>query len=146
MITISLNSTKIQLKLDQLIQGVKDFSVPFDKAGTDLVEFFGGPVFESQGEQSGVAWRELSLATLYMRENRQGYYKNPPIETDMILVWTGRLKGGFFKEVEPMQLVIGNDVEYFKYHQMSDRKMLTINKFVVTDVTAQIKEYLNSLI
>ena len=59
--------------------------------------------------------------------NRRGHYRNTPIATNKILIWTGALKNGFKKKVERMRLTISNNVKYFKYNQKT-RAMLGINR------------------
>ena len=116
--TIRLDDTEVKKKLNQLAGDLKDFSDPFTQAGSELLDYYSKDVFSSQGVESGAPWRQLSATTLKMRENRTGYYRQPPIITGKILIWTGRLKSGFKKTVEKTRLTIGNTVDYFKYHQI----------------------------
>lgn len=140
-ITLTLNTTEVTKKLNNVASGLKDFREPFDNAGGDLLNFFGNTVFESQGREAGEAWQQLAATTLYMRARRIGYYKQTPIATGKILIWTGRLMKGFQKAVTRTTLIIRNGVDYFKYHQLSQRKMLTINPKVITIVVGRVNDY-----
>lgn len=140
-LSLTFNDTEVTKKLGTLAAGLKDFSEPFDHAGGDLLNFFGNTVFESQGREAGEAWQPLAATTLYMRSRRIGYYKQTPITTGKILIWTGRLMKGFEKAVTTTTLIIRNGVDYFKYHQQSQRKMLTINSKVITIVVARVSDY-----
>lgn len=148
---ITLDDTAVVKKLNQMASDIKDFKDPFTDAGDQLLSFYGNDVFKTQGQAVGEPWRALSAATLKMRENREGYYRNPPITTNKILIWTGRLQKGFRKTVERTRLVIDNTVEYFKYHQLAtgrppQRKMLHINSKVIKIVTDSIYDYLVKII
>lgn len=147
MLEITLDKTKVEMRLSKLAEKLRDLSQPFNQVGDDLIDYFGNKVFESQGvESTGANWRKLAPATLYMRAHHRGYYAQPAEREDRILVWTGRLHRGFTKKAERAQLTISNDVEYFKYHQLGgghlpQRKMLAINKIVLTIVKTRIEEY-----
>lgn len=151
MLTVSLDKTKVDLKLAKIAEQVKDFREPFDEIGTDLLEYYGDVVFETQGVASGVAWRPLAPATLLMRKEHRGYYAQAAIEEGKILVWTGRLKHGFQKAVERTKLTISNPVEYFKYHQAGKgrpprRKMLALNKDTLIIIRARMADFLRRIV
>lgn len=145
-ITITADTTKVTKKLSGMAKGLSDFSKPLDLVGGDLLNFFGNEVFETQGAALGEVWKALAASTLVLRAARSGYYKNTPIVTDKILIWTGNLKGGFKKEVKPLQLRIYNDDEKFKYHQKTQRRMLGVNAKVVTIVIDRINQYAEQII
>lgn len=145
-VTITLDDAKVTKKLNLMIQGFSDFSEPLNKVGDDLLKYYGIEVFETQGGELAAPWRPLALSTLYMREHRSGYYRNQPIRTDKILIWTGRLQKGFKKEVGSTKLRIYNDVEYFKYHQKASgrppqRPMLAINGRVIAMVVDHMNQF-----
>lgn len=151
MITFSLDETQAKKKLKELMSGVKDFSAPLEKAGEDLMDVFGNRVFEEQGRPTGEPWRELSAGTLMARQKRTGYYKQTPIRTGKILIWTGRLMKGFRKQVEKMKLTINNEVPYFKYHQAAkgrppQRRMLFLNQSIIQSVMKRLVEHLEKII
>lgn len=140
-LTFGLDATKVEKQLANLGRGLSDFRQPFTEAGDDLLRFYGVEVFDTQGQASGDRWKDLAATTWLMREKRQGYYANPPIERNKILVWTGRMQRGFKKDVGRDTLRIFNEVPYFKYHQLSQRKMLTINERVISTVTKRVFEH-----
>lgn len=80
-----------------------------------------------------------------MRDKRYGHYKKTPRVTNKILVWTGNLQDGFRKKVTNTRLVVNNIVKYFKYNQ-GTRKMLAINKKVITITVKNINNYLKTLV
>ena len=142
----SLDATQVEKKIDSMTKGLKDFREPLDNAGGDLLKFFGDTVFQSQGAEAGATWKRLAQSTLYARAHRIGYYANTPITLGKILIWTGRLMRGFEKAVTKTTLIIRNGVDYFKYHQLSQRKMLTINSKVITIVVGHIRTYADKLV
>ena len=150
-LTFSLDDTRVRKKLSGLSAGVRNFKKPFDAASSELLEFYGEEVFASQGSAIGEPWRALAASTLAARAGRRGYYRKPPVTTDKILVWTGRLKKGFAREVTSRMLRIFNDVPYFKYHQKASgsppqRRMLAINKNVITKVIRHVQRHVRGLV
>jgi len=150
-ITIKLDDTEVKKKIFALEQGIKDFQKPLSEIGDELLEFYGNTVIESQGVEIGDPYRKMTAGTIRARLNRWGYYAQMPIRTDKILIWTGRLQKGFFKEVSKLTLKIGNKVPYFKYHQVStgrppQRKMLGITSKVIEKVVSKLNDYANNLL
>lgn len=145
-ISISLNDTKVAKTIDELGRGLQNFKKPLDEVGDTLMEHYGTTVFETQGRANGAAWRPLSAATLKLRAERRGYYAQAPKRTGKILIWTGKLQEGFKKAVSSSKLVISNNVEYFKYHQINSRPMLAITSEVITKVVEGLNTYIKSLI
>lgn len=150
-VTISCDTTRVTKKLSSMAAGFSNYSKPFELVGDDLLHLFGVEVFDTNGGAIGDNWRALAKSTLALRAARKGYYANTPVETNKTLVWTGRLRGGFKKEVKPMQLRIYNDVDYFKYHQKAggkppQRKMLGVTSRVVTIVIDRINQYAEQVI
>ena len=63
-------------------------------------------------------------STVKARRNRTGYYRQSPEgagPTGPVLLWTGRLKGGFRYAEGKDVVVIDNPVPYFKHHQAKER-------------------------
>lgn len=142
---ITFDKKEVEKELGKIEGGLKDLREPFEKMGKELTEdFYGKKVFDTQGGAIGEKWRPLTAATLLARERGRGHYRNKPIATGKILIWTGKLKGGFKKTVEKLRLTIENSVEYFKYNQPK-RKMLDINKEVLEIVLKNIEDYLKKL-
>ena len=141
-LSFKLDDTEFSKTLNHMIDGAKDYTEPLNDAGDDMLDIYGNKVFEQQAANQD-PWRELSPATLMMRDKRQGHYAQAPRRTDKILVWTGTLMDGFVKSVDKVKLKIENGVEYFKYHQRSQRKMLFLNKDIITLVLDKVKQHTN---
>lgn len=86
---------------------MKDWRAPLDRAATTLVKTFSTDVFATKGAAIGTKWAALSPATV-ARKARSG---------GSTLVETGAMKDSFRKEVHADHAIIGNDSEYFAYHQ-----------------------------
>lgn len=150
-LSFSLDDTKVVKRLGKISGGVTDFRKPFDAAGKDLLAFFGGEVFETQGKALGESWRELAASTLIARDQGRGHYARRPEVRTKILWWTGDLKRGFKKDVKKLELRIHNVVPYFKYHQKRggrppQRRMLAINARVITIVVERVAEHTSKLV
>lgn len=145
-LTFELDTRKIEKKLDILAKSISDFSPVFSSSGDDLVEYFSNDVVFAQGQKSGGRWKDWSPTTLKLRANRSGYYRAPPERTDMILVWTGRLRRGFKKIATKTYLRVYNIVEYFKYHQAGGRPILDINAEVVGMVMRRAENYIRRIL
>lgn len=149
-LTFKLDDTAIRKKIADVTVGLNDYSEPLENAASQLLPYFSGTVFDEQRIAQEV-WRPLSKATLYARDHRSGYYKQEPEATDKTLVWTGRLRRGFYRLVEPLRLTIANNVPYFQYHQerggkTPQRRMLALTADVIIIVRTQVKNYMDSLL
>ncbi len=147
--SFSMDDTAVRKKFTSLEKGVNDFTVPLTSAGDELVERYGeGPFspFAKQQTGDGQKWKELAPSTLRAREKRQGHYARMPIMVDKILIWTGDLMRGFKKKVTSTMLTISNDVEYFKYHQPGQRKMLFVNSSVINIVARHLIKHIDKSI
>lgn len=136
-----MDTTEVNKTFKGMIDAAKDYTKPLEDAGDEMLAIYGDKVFQQQGSQ-GLKWKELSASTLMMRENRTGYYAQPPVQTGKILIWTGRLMGGFQKRAERLKLTINNTVDYFKYQQKK-RKMLYINKDIIDIVAQKVIQHTN---
>lgn len=150
-LSFQLNDAAVKKTFASLERSLSSYKKPFQKAGKDLVTFYGEEVFDSQGEAGSGRWRKLAASTLMARERRSGYYAQRPVATGKALIWTGRLQKGIKDEPSDKQLRIYNDVPYFKYHQKAggrppQREMLVINSKVITTVSGHIFDYLESAI
>jgi len=145
-ISISLSDTQVKKTLDGLSSGLRSFKQPLEEVGDSLIGHYSDTVFETQGVANGAAWRPLSAATLKLRAERRGYYAQAPKRTGKILIWTGKLQEGFKKTVSSTKLVIENNVDYFKYHQINSRPMLAITSDVITQVVEGLNNYIRDLI
>lgn len=146
-LSFTLDKTVVQTKLVKMAERVADLAPALETIGDELLHLFGDTVFEQQGV-AGEAWRQLAPSTQRMRLRHWGYYASPSSESSdrRILIWTGRLQHGFYKAVEARRLEIGNNVEYFKYHQAAggrppQRRMLALTSDVVAMVTKGLNNY-----
>lgn len=145
MISVTVDNSSVEKELNLIVKGLKDLSKPFKEVGEDLTkEFFGKEVFETQGGAIGANWKGHSARTAVARARRWGHYAKSPVSTGKILVWTGALKKGFTYKANSRQVVIQNDVFYFKYNQ-PERKMLGINQKVEKIVVDIFDEYIENL-
>lgn len=102
-------TTELSRKLVGIQTRLTDFSKPLKKISDSLVKSFSGEVFDTEGGSIGVKWAPLTLGTI-MEKDSQGY-------TGGTLERTGAMRRGFRGVVTSDQAVIGNDMDYFKYHQ-----------------------------
>lgn len=144
-VSIRQDGKKVRNKLKVLTNGLHDFKEPLKRTGEDLVKLYGDDNFDKQGQLIGKPWRKLSSTTLLARSQRRGHYKNDPISTDKILVWTGKLKSGFRKKVSRIKLVIDNTVEYFEFNQKK-RPMLGVNRNVLAIISKNFTKYIRKLL
>ena len=150
-ITFKINDVEVRKKLKKLNRKSGSLKEPLTEVGDDLLQFYGKDVFEFKGKKLGETWKSLSPATLKLRRERRLHYANAPAATNKILIWTGNLRDGFIKKVTRTTLTIKNTVSYFKFHQLGTRKagrrrMLGINKEVITRVVKKLDKYYNDLI
>lgn len=150
MVNMVLDDRDVRLKLDKLVKAVGDTQPVMNEIGDELMKYYGDEVFRQQGTTVNNNWKALAMTTQLSRSQRRGYYKNAPIATDKILVWTGRLQRGMAKTVEKAKLTIYNNVPYFKYHQTGQgvpkRQMLEITQKTVDTVTNTFIKYFNKAI
>ena len=149
-INISFESRSVQKTLSNLTKEIRDFRRPLDTLGVDLLQFYGGEVFTTQGGAINQSWKRLADSTLLARARRSGYYRQAPASNAQTLVWTGRMQKGFKKEVSTTKLRIFNPVPYFKYHQKGGkapkRAMLAITPQVVNKAASTIEEFIEKSI
>jgi phage gpG-like protein len=144
-IKISFDDKEFRRKIDSLDKSVKNFKQPLEEIGSELQDYYGRKVFNTQGAELGQRWKPLSASTVLARQMRRGHYAKVPRETNKILVWTGNLQDGFKKKVTSTRLVISNAVNYFKYNQLT-RPMLGITNTVIKTVEDKINDYLKKSI
>ena len=140
-VKFKFDDKEVTKMFNEITTELKLFKEPLTDSGDDLIEFFGEKNFDTQGAALGAPWKALSSSTLLARERRSGHYAKSPVATGKILLWTGSLSKGFQKKVTAFVLKIRNNVDYFKYNQPK-RKMLDINKTVITIVLDAINKYL----
>lgn len=145
LIKITLDDTEVKRKLSSLGRNAKSYKQPLEDIGSQLQEYYGKKVFNSQGSELGQKWKPLAPSTLMARQMRQGYYAKSPVEKNKILIWTGNLRSAFKKKAESFRLTISNPDKNFKYNQPT-RPMLGINNKIVAIVERTLKKYLDNSI
>ena len=90
-------------------KGFKDFRKPFDKTGKYLRDFIKEDVFETRGSVIGETWKPLS--------KKYAIWKSQHYPGKGILEATGNMKSGFKYKANRQSVVVGNIVDYFKFHQ-----------------------------
>ena len=107
--------------------GFKDFRKPFNKTGKYLRDFIKGDVFETRGRTIGETWKPLN--------KKYASWKSQHYPGKGILEATGKMKSGFKYKAGRQEVVIGNIVDYFRYHQSNKsrsklprRVMLKLNE------------------
>jgi len=143
-LSFSFDGKETLKKLARMAEGLKDMTAPFERSGESLLEFFKGEVFESQGAALGERWRDHSASTKIARAKRWGYYKSDPVADAKVLVWSGRIRAGFKKQVSKNSLRIYNEDENFKKNQPS-RKMLRITSKVIEIVTRDVYSHIKDV-
>lgn len=134
-------------KLVALGPALTDFRKPLKDIGDELVKYYSGQVFESQGGVFGTPWAQLSPATQAYKAKHYAAYAAVP------LVATGTMRKSFRSSVTPRRLVIDNTAPYFVYHQSTTprhklprRPMLGVNDDVKSIIKQIITNDLNKKI
>ena len=114
-------------RLRIVTKGMKDFKKPFDKTGKYLRDFIKDDVFETRGRVVGETWKPLN--------KKYAIWKSQHYPGKGILEATGNMKSGFKYKSSKQDVVVGNIVDYFRYHQsnkprskMPRRVMLKLNE------------------
>ena len=100
---------QISRRLKIAVKGMKDFKKPLDKTGKYLRDFIKGDVFETRGRVIGETWKPLN--------KKYAIWKSQHYPGKGILEATGNMKSGFKYEANRQSVVVGNIVDYFKFHQ-----------------------------
>jgi len=129
-------------KINRMQTTLKSYKQPLEAAGGELVSYFGTEPFKTQGRELGEPWKAHSASTILARQMRRGYYAQAPVETNKILVWTGRMRAGFKKEAQNLKLRIFNTNENFKWNQ-PNRPMLGITDRVIKTVMTKLTDFIN---
>jgi len=101
--------TQLARKLEHIGKEIKDWKPAFREAADRLQTIFSNDVFRTEGGVIGQSWEPLKPR--YLAQKVQSGY--PPD----ILIRTGKMKESFFSNVTKDYAEIGNNAEYFKYHQ-----------------------------
>lgn len=97
-----------------------------NKIGDEAARYFANQGFSSQGGVFGARWSPLAKRTIVQKSKRFPG-KSP-------LVRTGKMRDSFTYSASSRQVVIGNKMDYFKYHQstlprtkLPRRQMMGVN-------------------
>lgn len=100
---------QISRRLRIVAKGMKDFKKPFNKTGKYLKDFIKGNVFETRGRIIGESWKPLN--------KKYAIWKSKHYPGKGILEATGNMRKGFVYKAGKQEVVVGNIVDYFRYHQ-----------------------------
>ena len=122
-------SAELGLKAGKL----KDYRKPMQKIGTNLVKTFKDNI-TTGGSTLGVAW--------------------PPRKKDQpwpMLMKTGKLHGGFTAKAGKDEVVVGNPVPYFVFHQrgtrhLPKRVMMKLDQERKTMIIKEIQKYVSETV
>ena len=107
---IKITGTKqLKQKLTRLGSSLYDLRNSMGKIGNEAAKYYSNQGFNSQGGVFGTTWSPLARRTLARKTKR--FPGRPP------LVATGKMRDGFTYVASARQVVIGNKMDYFKYHQ-----------------------------
>ena len=104
-------SRELSRVLNNVSRAAKDFKKPLGQSAVMLRKLFEGDVFVTEGAAIQRKWARLSPATVASKA-RSGY----PFPTKP-LVATGKMQKSFYTRVYSEYAVVGNNADYFKYHQ-----------------------------
>lgn len=128
-------------KLGNILPTIGNFHGALEKAGNNLVDYFSGPIFESQGGDYGTPWQALSPSTIAYKSKHFRQYAAVPLQA------TGDMKKSFRSKAGLVHLEITNSAPQFKYHQSTlprskipRRPMFAINKTVKEIIRLSIYE------
>jgi len=104
-------SRELSRVLNNVSRAAKDFKKPLGQSAVMLRKLFEGDVFKTEGAAIQRKWARLSPATVASKA-RSGY----PFPTKPLMA-TGKMQKSFYTRVYSEYAVVGNNADYFKYHQ-----------------------------
>lgn len=148
-VTVRITGTQDVInKLKRLDLGLLNFEKPLKTIGSELIDYYEGQVFASQGGALGVKWVALSAKTqAYKRKHYPQYATSP-------LIRTGQMRyNSFHFSASSNHLTIENSAPYFKYHQSTEarhkipyRPMMGLNSDTNNIIKNVIKADIKSMI
>ena len=137
-LSIQITGTKdVQRKLRRLGPELTNLKGSMSEIGREAARYYSNQGFNSQGGVFGKAWTPLKRATT-LRKARK-YPGRPP------LVATGKMRDGFTFTAGSNQVLIGNKVDYFKYHQSTAPRQ-KIPRRAMMGINAPIKQLVRTVI
>ena len=137
-ITIT-GTQRLRQKLTRLGSSLYDLRSAMSQIGNEAARYYSNQGFNSQGGVFGSAWSPLARRTVLRKAVK--YPGRPP------LVATGKMRDSFTYSASSRQVLVGNKMDYFKYHQstlprkrLPRRQMMAINdpvKRMITDIISK---------
>lgn len=132
-------------KLEELGTDFLKFDEAMKKIGEELIVYYGGQAFKSQGGVFGTPWAPLAPSTQAYKLKHYTQYAAVP------LMRTGTMAKSFGYIATSKQVEIVNTADYFEYHQSSEprhkiprRVMFGINDDVKNIIGKVIKADINT--
>lgn len=129
-------SKETRQRLKRIGTGLFDLRHSMNQIGSEAGRYYANQGFNSQGGVFGASWSPLARTTILRKSKK--YPGRPP------MVATGKMRNSFTYSASSRQVLIGNKVDYFKYHQstaprrrLPRRAMMGVNdpiKRMVRDV------------
>lgn len=111
-VSISISGDRqLQTKLKRLGSSLYEFRAGMNDIGRNVARYYSVQGFTSQGGVFGAKWSPLAMRTILQKSKT--YPGRPP------LVRTGAMQNSFTFTAASQQVLIGNEMPYFKYHQSS---------------------------
>lgn len=109
-IQIKITGTRqLKQKLTRLGSSLFDLRSSMGQIGNEAAKYFSNQGFNSQGGVFGERWSPLARRTMARKTKR--YPGRPP------LVASGKMRDSFTYTASSRSVLIGNKMDYFKYHQ-----------------------------
>lgn len=125
--------------LEKISTDLKDFKLPLNNIASNLIDLFGGEVFETRGAAIQESWAALSPYTLATKARKK--------QTSEPLIATGAMRKSFRSIVTSDQAVIYNLQDYFKYHQSNEPRTKIPRRVMMKIANRQkemiVKEFVN---
>lgn len=130
---------ELMAKLDAFKDQLDDFGPVLHTIGDEMVSYFSGQAFSSQGGVFGTPWAKLAPST------QQYKIKHFPAYAAVPLMATGKMRKSFKSQVTGQELTVKNTADYFVYHQSSAaRKKIPRRKMIAID--SDVKNIIGQLI
>lgn len=108
--TVKISGTaRVQQKLKRLGSSLYDLKSSMGEIGEMAAKYYSNQGFNSQGGVFGQGWSPLARRTMLGKAKK--YPGRSP------LVATGKMRNSFTYSASSKQVLIGNKMDYFKYHQ-----------------------------
>lgn len=130
-LNITLEGEKqVSRRLLIIADGITNFEEPLRNIGGELQKTFQDN-FASEGALFG-GWAE----------RKPQYRKGERVDTWPILDKTGRMKQSFRNHVGKTELIISNEVSYFKYHQSNKQPRTRLPRRVMMKIDMERKNFI----